>query len=256
MAKTIETIGLIPAAGLATRLGPLPCSKELYPIGVQGAPSGAPKVACHYLLERMQTAGITSAYIILRTGKWDIPAYFGNGAKVGMNLAYLLMGSPFGAPCTLDQAWAFVRHARIALGFPDILFEPADAYARLLQHQTATGADVVLGLFPTDRPDKCDMVELGPRDEVRRILIKPAATDLRYSWMIAAWQPAFTDFMHAYVAAAIPAQSDARELFVGDVVQAAIDGGLRVEAQRFDAGNVLDIGTPEDLRRAVRRYSE
>ena len=250
-----ETIALIPAAGRATRLGTLPCSKELYPIGLQDDATGLPKVVGHYLLERLRAAGITRAYIVLRAGKWDIPAYFGDGAKFGMSLAYLMMGAPFGAPYTLDQAWPFVRHARIALGYPDILFEPVDAYTHLLARQTQTGADVVLGLFTADRPHKGDMVELGARDTVVRILIKPPVTELHYCWMLAVWSPSFTAFMHDYVAAALPNQTHARELFVGDVIQAALEAGLKIEAHRFDHGRAIDIGTPEDLRRALGRYS-
>ncbi len=255
VATVQETIALIPAAGRATRLGVLPCSKELYPIGLQDDASGLPKVAGHFLLERLRAAGITRAYIVLRPGKWDIPTYFGDGAKFGMTLAYLMMGAPFGAPYTLDQAWPFVRHARIALGFPDILFEPFDAYTRLLVRQTQTGADVVLGLFAADRPHKSDMVELDSRDAVIRILIKPPTTKLHYSWMLAVWSPGFTAFMHDYLAAALPNQTRMRELFVGDVMQAALDAGLKIEAHRFDDGHAIDIGTPEDLRRAIGRYS-
>ncbi len=251
-----DTIGLIPAAGQALRLGPLPCSKELYPIGFQRETPSAPKVACQYLLERMRAAGITRAYIVLRAGKWDIPAYFGDGARLDMHLAYLLMGLPFGAPYTLDQAWPFVQQVRIALGFPDVLFEPADGFARLLVRQDRTGADVVLGLFPAHRPHKCDMVEIGAEHRVVRIVIKPQATELRYTWLIAVWKPTFTRFMHDYLAAASSKQPTApRELFVGDVVQAAIDAGLRVEAERFEEGSAIDVGTPEDLRHAVRRYA-
>src|SRR5687767_13356160 len=48
-------LGLIPAAGRAERLGPLPCSKELLPIGFRETPRGpSPKVAGHYLLERFR----------------------------------------------------------------------------------------------------------------------------------------------------------------------------------------------------------
>lgn len=251
-----DIIGLIPAAGQATRLGALPCSKELYPIGFQAEPSGSPKVACHYLLERMRAAGITRAYIVLRAGKWDIPAYFRDGAWLDMHLAYLLMGPPFGSPYTLDQAWPFVWHSRVALGFADIIFEPFDAFARLLAYQADTGADAVLGLFPAERPHKCDMVETDAANRVRRIVIKPTATELRYNWMVAVWTPIFTRFMHEYLAAALGAQPTApREAFVGDVMQAAIDAGLRFEAQRFDRGRALDIGTTEELKEAIRRYS-
>jgi glucose-1-phosphate thymidylyltransferase len=250
-----DVIGLIPAAGRATRLGMLPCSKELHPVGFQSGPAGAPKVICHYLLDRMHTAGITRAYIILRAGKWDIPAYFGDGTGFGMHLAYLLMGDPFGSPYSLDQAWPFVKPARIALGFPDILFKPTDAYTRLLARQSRTGADIVLGLFRASRPQKCDMVELDANAQVRGIVIKPPKTKLHYAWMIAVWGPAFTRFMHAYLAAVAHAQSTAaRELFMGDVMQAAIDSKLKVEAECFDDGWQIDIGTPEELREAIRGH--
>src|SRR6266545_7247263 len=90
-----EVIGLIPAGGRATRIAPLPCSKELYPVGFgvrEGESEKRPKVACQYLLEKMQHAGITKAYIILKNGKWDIPAYLQDGSDLGMYLAYLVMG--------------------------------------------------------------------------------------------------------------------------------------------------------------------
>ena len=96
-----KVLGLIPAAGKAARLSPLPFSKELYPIGFGPVGQGhslRPKVVCHYLLEKMQFAGITKAYIILRNGKWDIPAYLGDGKMLDMNLAYLIMRLPFGVP--------------------------------------------------------------------------------------------------------------------------------------------------------------
>jgi glucose-1-phosphate thymidylyltransferase len=251
-----DVIGLIPAAGLAQRLGPLPCSKELYPIGFKSDQTGFPKVACQYLLESMRVVGIKQAYIVLRAGKWDIPAYLGSGAQLDLSLAYLLMDAPFGAPYTLDKAWPFVQHARIALGFSDVLFEPADAFSRLLARQSRTGAEVVLGLFPAERPSKCDLVVTDAADRVWRIVIKPLTTELRYTWMIAVWAPVFTRFMHDHLAGLLPAQSSApRELFVGEVMQAAIDAGLRIEAERFDTGHAIDIGTPEDLRKAVQRYS-
>ena len=66
-------------------------------------------------------AGIRKAYFILREGKWDIPKYFGDGALVEMNLGYLMMRLPFGAPYTIDQAYSFCPCIRSSLfGFPDI----------------------------------------------------------------------------------------------------------------------------------------
>ena len=87
-----EVIGLIPAGGQASRIAPLPCSKELYPIGFQLTKEQGPrpKVVSQYLLEKMSLAGISKAYLVLRPGKWDIPAYFGDGSRLNMHLAYLL----------------------------------------------------------------------------------------------------------------------------------------------------------------------
>jgi glucose-1-phosphate thymidylyltransferase len=157
-----EVVGLIPAGGLATRIAPLPCSKEVYPIGlrqVEGEDGKRPKVVCHYLLEKMRAAGITKAYIVLKEGKWDIPAYFRDGAMADINLAYLLLGLPFGAPYTLDQAYPFVQHSTVAFGFPDIVFQPDDAFAQLLIRQTHSKASAILGLFPAEHPQRVDMVD-------------------------------------------------------------------------------------------------
>jgi glucose-1-phosphate thymidylyltransferase len=62
---TNEVIGIIPAAAKAIRLAPLPCSKELYPIGFRAVGQGneiRPKVVSHYLLEKMRLANINSLH--------------------------------------------------------------------------------------------------------------------------------------------------------------------------------------------------
>jgi glucose-1-phosphate thymidylyltransferase len=247
-----EIIGLIPAAGQATRIAPLPCSKEIYPVGLRSEAGGVrPKVVCHDLLENMARAGIRKVYVVLRTGKWDIPAYLGDGSAFHLHLAYLMMRLPFGPPYSLDQAYPFVLHNLVALGFPDILCEPDDAFVHLLAHQTKTGADIVLGLFPTDQPETCDMVATDHAGRATQIFIKPSSTDLQYTWLIAVWTPAFTQFLHDHLAAAMTLVEAGtlpqRETHVGDVIQAAIEAGLHVNTVLFRNGWYLDIGTPEGL---------
>ncbi len=270
MQQNQEIIGLLPAGGQARRIAPLPVSKELFPIGfrlvdetLDETQNLRPKVVCHYLLEKMRLAGITKAYVILRSGKWDIPAYLGDGAMLNMNLGYLMMGLPFGVPYTLDQAYLFVQKAIVALGFPDILFQPDDVFTKLLVRQATSKADVVLGLFPTDQPQKAGMVDFDTEGRVRLIKEKPQQTDLRYMWGVAVWTPVFTSFLHEYLAT-IEANrqqhqagnypTEQQELSIGDVIQAAIDQGLQVQAEVFADGEYLDIGTPEDLVRAVYRF--
>ena len=46
-----------------------------------------------------------------------------------MDFAYLLMNLPYGVPYTVDQAYPFVREAKVMMGFPDMLYGPDDAFA-------------------------------------------------------------------------------------------------------------------------------
>lgn len=254
--KTI--VGLLPAGGTASRISPIPCSKEIFPIGFHppGAPLGLrPKASAHYLLDKMQLAGAQKAYFILQDGKWDIPAYFGDGGIAGLPLGYLMMGQPYGVPYTLDQAYPFVGQATVLFGFPDILFQPGDALVRLLNRQAETGADIVIGLFPAHQPHKMDMVELDSEGRVLGITIKPPQTHLRYTWIIAVWGGRFSDFMHEFVTRRRKDKTfeqEQRELYLGDVIQAAIQEGERVENVLFQDGSYIDIGTPEDLKAAVQ----
>jgi glucose-1-phosphate thymidylyltransferase len=167
-----ETIGLIPAAGQANRIAPLPCSKELYPVGFRIEGNGnvkRPKVVSHHLLEKMRLAGVSRIYFVLRTGKWDIPGYYGDGSMLNVHVAYLVLGSTWGVPFTLDHAYPFVRHSTIAFGFPDILFQSKDAFEKLMDRQSQGEADAVLGLFGRKRDPKYDAVDFDDQGTVRNL---------------------------------------------------------------------------------------
>ena len=43
-----------------------------------------------------------------------------------------------------------------------------------------------------------------------------------------------------------------QEIFLGDVIQAAIDNKLNLNSLIFTEGSFIDIGTPDDLARAVQ----
>jgi glucose-1-phosphate thymidylyltransferase len=251
-------VGIIPAAGRATRIAPLPCSKELYPIGfrsTEGGRSIRPKPVGQYLLEHFRRGGAERTFIVVRKGKWDIPEYFGDGADLDMPLGYLVMNLPHGAPYTVDQAYAFVRDATVLFGFPDMLIEPDDVYPRIVAHLEATGADAVLGIVPTDQPHLCDPVAFDEHGRIREILIKPPQTDLRVTWVLAAWAPSFTQFLHEHLAEVerVTAAGVVRpELYMGHVLMAAIRAGLRVEGLHLPDAHYLDIGVPENLVHGLR----
>ncbi len=260
----LEVVGLVPAAGMAKRLQPFPCSKEVYPVGfaldeTSGLPR--PKVAAQYLLEKFKAAGITKAFLVIKEGKWDIPTYFREGHLVGLSLAYLVIAGSLGPPDTLDRAYPFLDRKRVAFGFPDILFGPGDAYVRLIQRQDETGADVVLGLHVIEDPTVWDMVDCDEDGRVRALVMKPVSTTLTYGWCCAVWTPRFSTFLHDFLRAdetkrnlsrlANTANDPGGDLAVGVVLQAALKAGLAVQSVKFPGERYLDIGTPENLVKAV-----
>lgn len=254
-----NVIGLIPAAGQAKRIAPLPCSKELYPIGFsteRGRHSAHPKVVSQYLLEKMRLAGISKVYFVLRTGKWDIPAYFGDGSMFDMRFAYLTLSSSLGVPFTIDHAYEFVRDATIAFGFPDILFNPNDAFVKLLARQSETQSDVALGLCAKKHDSKYDVVDVDSNGVVRDLILSASDTALPYSWAIATWTPVFTEFLHDYVNQHRSPASAVPELTAGHAIKASIEAGLKVEAVVLSEEPYLDIGTPDDLAKATQRGLE
>ncbi len=255
-----EVIGLIPAAGQATRISPLPCSKELFPIGWRLDEAGyrKPKVVSHFLLDKYKIAGIKKTYFILRKGKWDIPQYYGDGTMVDMDLAYLMMNLPHGHPFSLDQAFPFTRRNMVAFGYPDVLFQPEDAFSQLIRKQAETKASVVLGIFPI-RPDQRwnDLMAFEKDGKIQTISVSdPASADQRLGWAIAFWTPEFSLFMHEFLLDATKQNRfialDGKEYTLNHVFQSALDSGLSIEPVVFDSGFVLDIGTPDELIRAQR----
>lgn len=251
-----DIVGIVPAAGTASRLGTIPCSKEIFPVAYREDGSGRPQPvpACEPLIDKLRLAGARRIFIVLRQGKWDIPAYLGDGDRLGVSLAYLMMRIPFGQAYSVDAARAFVRGATVLLGFPDILFDRHDVYVRLLERKEASGADVVLGLCPVDTPERADLVRTDSAGRVTGLEVKPVRTELTHTWLTAAWSPDFTDFLHAHaerILADVPTDSVPEELYIGNVLQAALALGMSIESVTFPEARYIDIGTPEDLAKAV-----
>ena len=251
-----EIVGLIPAAGRARRLGALPCSKEVLPIGFRDTPGGrVARVACDCLLEGLRIAGAARAFVVLREDKQDVVRHLGSGDACGVPIEYVAIVESASLPESLDHAYPIVSEARVALGFPDVQLEPADALARVAARQAETGADLVLGLFPAPRPESTDMVELDAGGRVLRVEVRPRATSLRLCWVLAVYGPAFTEHLHRFIAEARQRRAAGiageGELQIGAVVASAVELGLDVRGVEIAGGRYRDIGTPEDLA-AVR----
>ena len=249
--KNVRYIGLIPAAGYATRLQDLPCSKEIYPVRVRNEHGNEHEIpVCKYLIDAYQAAGIKTIYMILREGKEDICDRLGNGSQFKVNITYLYTQKSYGPPYTLDEAYPNIQGSYLALGFPDILFQPRKAFMQLMEKQQRTKADVVLGLFRAPNPNKMDMVEFDTNGNIQAIHIKPQNTSLLWTWILTVWNPSFSEFMHHVLEDMLSEFQEEQhtECHVGTIFQKALREGITFDYVFFNDGQLIDIGTPEDLR--------
>jgi len=247
-------VGLIPCAGNATRLGVLPFSKELYPIGLgkfQGVQNV--KIVSSYLIDHMKDAGVKDFHLIIKDGKWDIPSYFSNLKQLKINLCYHIANLDYGVPFSLNMAYPFIKDKIVCLGFPDILFKPKKVYNRLLTKLSSDSSiSIVLGVMPIDRPEEWDMVEYDSKNRIKRIVIKSTTEkSLKYGWFCAVWNSKFSDYLNSYTSDLLKKKSSENlknsEIYIGDVIRAAIKNDYNVESVIFEEGTCLDIGTPENL---------
>lgn len=259
----MHIVGLIPAAGRGSRLAPLPCSKEVLPLGTRTLPDGSrrPKVLIHYLLEAYQASGIDRAVVVTGASKWDVAAFVTASGERTMSVAYLGLDASPGTPFSLDHAYPWIHDGICALGFPDILLPLRAPFVPLLKNFESRSADVMLGLFPTDRPQAVDVVEIDSDGRLVSLTPKPEeVAGLCMTWSIAVWGPRFTEFMHSVLAPAwesaearaeLLAGSRHDELFVGDLFNLAADNGLDVRGVALSDQPSLDVGTVAAYHEAV-----
>jgi glucose-1-phosphate thymidylyltransferase len=218
----VEIVGVIPAAGYATRVQPLHCSKEVYPIG------GRPVM--DYLVDRMRVGGCTQLRVVTRPEKRDVIAHAEDlGAAVVLAHPESVSESFVAGMANLDPVDI------VLLGFPDTLWEPADGYLPLVR-AVKEGRDVALGLFRTPDLERSDVVVFGESGRIIGIDVKPTVPPSEWIWGCAA---ARMGTLLGLSSAAWP----------GEYIDALCREGRNV--QGIELSDIwLDIGTKESLPRA------
>lgn len=252
-------LGIIPAGGRGSRLAPYPGPKELFPIGWQpyrlnGETHRRPKVVSQYVVESMARAGVGHLLMIVGEHKYDLLRYYGSGQRFGVNIAYLFQSEPVGMLNAVDLAYPWARDARVVLGMPDTITQPADAMTELVDAHRRQSADLTLGLFATTRPWKFGMIDIDASGRVRGHVDKPPTTNLTVMWGLAVWEPSFTELIHTICGRST--RADGREPILGDAIDEAIASRLNVRGHRFEAGFYMDIGTYDEIVEAQNALQE
>ena len=198
-----DLIGLIPAAGKGLRLR-LPYPKELYPI----IRDNRYKPISQFVLENLTATPTEHVVFVINETKHQLVGYFGDGHRFGCHISYVVQEaresasrstSP-GLGHALDAAYHLTRGKTVLFGMADTIMEPVDLFARMLD-KASPDDDVIMGLFPTDRPHKFGMTAFDEEDRIPHIIDKPKETDLTHMWGCIIWRPRFTEHLHAYIEA-------------------------------------------------------
>src|SRR5256885_4407029 len=159
--------GVIPAAGLGTRMQPLAFSKELLSVGTRyDGQTERPRAVCEYLLERMLAAGATRVCFVISPAKTDIMSYFG-GQIGNTSICYAVQQNPNGLCDALFSALPFIAaEDEVLVGLPDTIWFPVEGFELL--------PDGLLSflLFPVAQPELFDAVITNEAGFVQEIQVK------------------------------------------------------------------------------------
>lgn len=216
-------VGLVPAAGYATRLaGSIVGSKEVQL--VRGRP------VMQYLVDRMWVGGASSIRVATRPDKADVIEL---AAALG---ADIVTGRPATVSASLLLAARGLSDDDVGLfGFPDTIWTPADGYVPLVRLVVEVAAPLALGLFESPHPERSDVAILDDDGRLLAVEIKPARPSSSLVWAAGAVRIATL-----------------RAILRGVEPGVAFDAMARVApiaAARL--GRVLDVGTPSALLGAM-----
>jgi glucose-1-phosphate thymidylyltransferase len=236
---------------VGSRLGNLPFSKELMPVRTISfaCGGGAVESAIENAIKVLVENDITQQHIVIRPDKSDIPEFLADGSHLHAQISYVVVGASPSVPHSVDAAFALVREREVVLIFPDIVFRPRNAISNIVALRSELDADAALALVPSKRGDKADIVTIDDSANVLSVRPKPGSDVEGWTWIAAVWSDRFTEFLHNFLRDqyASSTETSDRELFVADILNAAIDEGLSVCAAEFPHGDATDIGTVEDL---------
>ncbi len=233
-------LGIIPAAGVGSRIQPLAFSKELLPVGsqlVDGAER--PKAVSEYLVERMIRAGAEKLCFVISPGKSDIVEYY--GGQVGpARVCYTVQPRPTGLCDALFRALPWIAPEEpVLVGLPDTVWFPEDGLALLPDALSFL-------LFPVARPELFDAVTTEPDGSVRAIEVKKRDPSTRWIWGAFRVPGAELRALHR-----LWVERGERDEYVGSLVNAYLARGGTARALR--AGDAyVDVGTLHGYHEALQ----
>ena len=233
-------LGIIPAAGLGSRIQPLAFSKELLPVGSRrDGDLERPRAVSEYLVDRMTRAGADRVCFVVSPGKSDILEYYGAGFG-SAPFCYTVQTEPRGLADAVFCALPFARDSEdVVIGLPDTVWFPENGLALL------PDGELSFLLFPVDEPHLFDAVVVDADENVRAIHVKNPEPPTRWIWGAIKMPAATLEGLHRLFAS-----RDRGDAYIGTLLNAYIAQGGRARGVRAGT-DYVDVGTLNGYRRAL-----
>jgi glucose-1-phosphate thymidylyltransferase len=243
MSGAAQVWGIIPAAGVGSRIQPLAFSKELLPLGSRiESDRERPRAVSEYLIDRMLMAGVTRLCFVISPRKSDILNYF--GAQLGeAHASYVVQPEPGGLCDAIFRAAPLVRaEDAVFIGLPDTVWFPQDGLCRI----AASGREqLTFLLFPVEHPELFDAVIADAAGGVEQIEVKTVGASSRWVWGALAMPGRVLHDLHA-----LWQRCGRVHEYLGTLVNAYLDaGGVAIAVRSGEA--YVDVGTVHGYREAV-----
>jgi glucose-1-phosphate thymidylyltransferase len=237
--------GIIPAAGVGSRIQPLAFSKELLPVGSRlEAGVERPCAVSEYLVERMIRGGADKICFVIAPGKSDIMEYYGAGYG-SASIAYVAQPQPLGLCDAIFRALPVVAPGEsVIVGLPDTIWFPIDALAELPDDMLS------LLLFPVEHPKYFDAVVLDAEDRVLEIQVKREDAASHWIWGAFKMPHHVLDALWRLWLA-----RDRQDEYFGTLVNAFLAEGGQACGRRIGTAYV-DVGTLNGYRAAMSLLSD
>jgi glucose-1-phosphate thymidylyltransferase len=231
--------GIIPAAGIGSRIQPLAFSKELLPVGsYTDGVTERPRAVSEYLIERMVRGGVDKICFVISPGKSDIMDYFG-GHSLSATIFYAVQEKPSGLCDAIFRAAPLIAdNEYVCIGLPDTIWFPESALAHLPNNRLS------LLLFPVDHPERFDAVVTTEDGEVIEVQVKSFQAASQWIWGAMKMPGSVLKNLHEI-------WKDRRDEYLGTLINEYLARGGRVNASKIGAAYV-DVGTLHGYREALR----
>lgn len=237
--------GIIPSAGIGSRIQPLAFSKELLPVGCRyDGDIERPRAVSEYLIERMIIGGATRICFVISPGKSDILEYYG-GNVFSAEVCYAVQPRPAGLCDAIFRALPMIHDDdHVSIGLPDTVWFPEDGLRALPDGQLS------FLLFPVDHPERFDAVVTDRDGNVRQIQVKQA--DASSNWIWGAFKMPGATLRALYE---LWCERERADEYMGTLVNAYLEGGGK--AKGVKAGEAyVDVGTLHGYREALQLLAE